>query len=183
MTRRKAVIVPGTIPEATTEVRLRRIDGLDLEPIVYKLMHPEPGETTLGLAEADQDVALYRCFLKLCVLRPAVTIVPTRQLDHVWHTHMLDTAKYRADCAAVFGCFLDHFPYAGLRGEADRHAWRKDFAQTRHLFRSHFGVDIGTAPAASACRAHVDGSDCCVGCIKPPEASTRPRPERSLSAG
>jgi len=168
--------------QSTAEERLRRIDALDLEPIVFKLMHPEPGETALSLARADQDVALYRCFLKLCVLHPDTTIVPTRQLDHVWHTHMLDTAKYRADCDQVFGFFLDHFPYFGFRGEADRRAWQEDFAHTRHLFRQHFGVEIGDQPAASACRNHGDGSECCVGCIRPSGTGARPRPDRSTSA-
>ncbi len=162
--------------EGPAEEGLRRVDALDLEPIVYKLMNPEPGESALSLADADQDVALYRCFLKLCVLRPGVTIVPTRRLDRVWHTHMLDTAKYRADCDEVFGHFMDHFPYAGLRGEEDRRAWREDFARTRRLFREHFGIDIGPEPAASACRNHGDGSDCCVGCTQP--QLDRPRPDR-----
>jgi hypothetical protein len=169
-------------PAATTEERLRRIDALDLEPIAYKLMHPELGELALSLAEADQAVALYRCFLKLCVMRPDVRIVPTRQLDRVWHAHVLDTAKYRADCDRAFGHFMDHFPYAGLRGEDDRRAWRDDFARTRRLFAEHFGEEIGTQPAASACRNHGDGSDCCIGCIKTPAADIRPRPERDSAA-
>jgi len=168
----------GADQVVTTEGRLSRVDALDLDPIIYKLMHPEPGETSLTLARADQDVALYRCFLKLCVLYPCAAIVPTRQLDRVWHTHMLDTAKYRADCDWVFGNFIDHFPYAGLRGEDDRRAWRDDFARTCGLFHEHFGVEIGAEPAASACRVHGDGSDCCVGCVKPAVAGTRPRPER-----
>src|ERR1022692_403185 len=163
---------------ATTEGRLGRVDALDLEPIVYKLMHPEQGETSLTLAQADQDVALYRCFLKLCVLHPGATTVPTRQLDHVWHTHMLDTAKYRADCDWLFGHFMDHFPYAGLRGDDDRRAWLDDFVRTCRLFEEHFGVEIGAQPAASACRVHGDGSDCFVGCVKPAVAGARPRPER-----
>jgi hypothetical protein len=169
--------------DATVGQRLRRVDGLDFEPIVYKLMHPGPGEKALSLAEADQAVALYRRFLKLCVLYPGTAIVPTRQLDHVWHTHMLDTAKYRADCDRMFGHFMDHFPYAGLRSEDDRRAWRKDFAHTRGLFWEHFGIEIGTQPAASACRNHGDGSDCCVGCTKPPSTDPRPRPNRSPAAG
>ena len=168
--------------QVTTGERLRRADELDLDPIVYKLMHPDPGEPPLSLAEADQAVALYRCFLKLCLLCPGSALVPTRQLDQVWHTHMLDTAKYRADCDHVFGRFMDHFPYAGLRGDADRRAWRADFAATRRLFREHFGIDIGTEPAASACRNHVDGADCCVGCGKPATRETRPRPDRRPAA-
>jgi hypothetical protein len=165
------------------EERLCRVDELDLEPIVFKLMHPEPGESGLSLERADRDVALYRCFWQLCVLYPNTTIVPTRELDHVWHTHMLDTARYRADCDRVFGRFLDHFPYAGLRGEDDRRAWRADFAQTRALFQEHFGVEISAQPAASACSNHGDGSDCCVGCVRPPSVDFRPRPFRSVVSG
>jgi hypothetical protein len=166
--------------DAATGDRLRQVDALDLEPIVYKLTNPEPGERGLSLAEADQDVALYRCFLKLCILYPSDPLVPTRRLDRVWHTHMLDTAKYRADCDRVLGHFMDHFPYAGLRGEADRRTWRDDFARTRLLFRTHFGTDIGSEPAASACRNHSDGADCCVGCVRPEPA--RPRPARGMTA-
>jgi hypothetical protein len=117
------------------------------------------------------------------VLYPGTAIVPTRQLDHVWHTHMLDTAKYRTDCDHVFGHFMDHFPYPGLRGQDDRRARRADFAQTRRLLREHFGIEIGDQPAASACRNHGDGSECRIGCIKPPSGDTRPRPERSPAAG
>jgi hypothetical protein len=123
--------VSATTLSVTAGQRLRRVDALDLEPVVYKLLHPEPGETAMGLAVADRDVALYRCFLKLCLLHPGATIVPTRQIDHVWHTHLLDTAKYRTDCDQVFGRFMDHFPYFGFRGQDDRRAWRADFARTR----------------------------------------------------
>jgi len=166
----------------SAEERILRIYELDLEPVVFKLMHPEPGQAPLSLADADQDVALYRCFLKLCVLYPGVALVPTMRLDHVWHAHMLDTAKYRADCEAVLGRFMDHFPYAGLRGEEDRQAWRADFAATRRLFREHLGVDLGDEPAASACRNHGDGSDCCIGCVKPGGPDSRPRPDRGRPA-
>lgn len=166
------------VHEVRMAERLGRVDELDLEPIVYKLVHSEPGEEPLTLTDADQAVALYRYFLKLCVLYPGMMLVPTRQLDRVWHTHMLDTAKYRADCDAMFGQFMDHFPYAGLRGVGDRQAWEEAFAGTCRLFREQFGADIGTQPAASACRNHVDGADCCVGCVKPPLAGDRPRPDR-----
>jgi hypothetical protein len=180
---REPADVTITTHEPTVDQRLLRVDALDLEPIVFKLTHPEPGEARIALPRADHDVWLYRCFLKLCVLYPGSAIVPTRQVDHVWHTHMLDTAMYRADCDQVFGHFLDHFPYAGLRGEDDWHAWRQSFAATRRLFRVHFGAEIGIQAAASACRAHVDGADCLVGCITPTTSSLRPRPERSRQAG
>jgi anti-sigma regulatory factor (Ser/Thr protein kinase) len=155
-----------------------RVDRLDLEPVVFKLVLPDPGEDALTLAEADQDIGLYRCFLKLCVLYPGVSVVPTRAIDRVWHAHMLDTAKYRADCQLVFGEFLDHFPYAGLQGEGDRLTWLSDFARTRTLFREHFRVELGGEPGASVCRSHGGGADCCVGCVASPPGTARPRPER-----
>jgi hypothetical protein len=169
--------MPKAGSESSRE-RWGRIDALDLEPVVYKLMHPDAGEDALSLAQADNDVALYRCFLKLCEAYPGSSVVPTRAIDRVWHAHMLDTAKYRADCDLIFGRFLDHFPYAGMRGEADRAAWLIDFARTRTLFAEHFGVEIGAEAAVSACRCHDDGSDCCVGCVASAGPAARPRPER-----
>jgi hypothetical protein len=168
----------ATPPHATTvEDRLHRIDALDLEPIVFKLTRPDSGEAPLTLTDADQYILLYRCFLKLCLLHPDATIVPSLQIDRVWHTHMLDTAKYRADCQHVFDRFLDHFPYAGLRGEGDRRTWQAAFTRTRDLFRLHFGVELDGS-AASVCRIHADGSDCCVD----PASSIRPRPQRGPAA-
>lgn len=164
-------------PVTAGEEPLRRVDELDLEPVVFKLMHPEPEEAGLSLGDADQAVALYRHFLKLCALYPGMTIVPTRQLDQVWHAHLLDTAKYRDDCERVFGRFLDHFPYAGLRGPEDERAWREQFARTRDLFRRHFGVDVGEEPGVSVCSNHGDGSDCCVGWERD-GGGGRPRPVR-----
>lgn len=63
---------------SSAEEMVRRVDSLDLEPVVFKLVHPEPGDTGLSVAGADQAVALYRGFLKLCALYPGVTLVPTR---------------------------------------------------------------------------------------------------------
>jgi hypothetical protein len=174
--------VADVTPEEVIQEQLCRVDELDLDPVVFKLMHPGPGEAELPLAEADDAVGLYRCFLKLCVLYPAWAIVPTHQLDQVWHTHMLDTAKYRADCDRVFGRFLDHFPYAGLCGEDDRRAWQEHFVRTRNLFLEHFHVEIGTEPAASACSSHDDGADCCIGCVRPAGSGTRPRPVRRAAS-
>jgi hypothetical protein len=74
------------------------IDALDLEPIAFKLMHPEPRQTVMTLAEADQLIALYRAYLKLCAWYPEDDIVPSKEIDQVWHAHILDTGKYAADC-------------------------------------------------------------------------------------
>lgn len=168
---------PGAVVgvEVSSSERLRRADELDLEPIAYKLMHPDLDAAGVSLAAVEHDIALYRCFLKICVLHPEASIVPSKEIDAVWHAHLLDTSKYRADCEFVFGRFMDHFPYAGMRGADDRAAWREGFARTRLLFKKHFGVEVGAEPAASVCRNHGDGSECCVDTAGPRTGNVRPR--------
>jgi hypothetical protein len=129
----------------------QRIDGLDLEPIACKLMHPEPGPAVMTLAGADQLIAVYRCFLKLCAWYPAESIVPSKAIDEVWHAHILDTAKYDQDSRAVFGFFLHHFPYFGLRGADDQTTWQAAYARTRDLYRQHFGTGLSSGQAAPSC--------------------------------
>lgn len=155
-----------------------RIDALDLEPIVYKLMHPHPGEQAMTLADADRRVEAYRRHLKLCAWYPDQPVVPSQLADEAWHAHILDTAKYALDSEAVFGRFMHHFPYFGLRGDDDIAAWRAAAGQTRDLHAVHFGT---VAAAAADCE---DGQLCVpasVECDKRTAsvAEIRPRPDRS----
>jgi hypothetical protein len=169
-----------------------RIDTLDLEPIVVKLIHPEPGQTAMTLAQADQLIAAYRCFLKLCAWYPAEDIVPSKAIDQAWHTHILDTGKYAADSSAVFGYFLHHFPYFGMRGADDVTAWQAAYDRTRDLFGQHFSIDLPAGQASAEC--HNGGSDCKDGvgsicsnreCDKralDTLSDSRPRPDRAAAA-
>lgn len=142
---------------ATDQVATR-IDELDLEPIVFKMMNPDHGEG-LSLEAADRGIARYRAFLKLCAMYPGRSIVPTAEIDHVWHTHILDTAKYRYDCDRIFGHFLDHFPYLGLRGEEDAMHLAAAFMETKELFLRHFGDDLSDG-VMQACGDSCGGSLC-----------------------
>jgi hypothetical protein len=154
------------------------IDALDLEPIAYKLLHPEPGPQAMTLAEADQMIAAYRCHLKLCAWYRDLSVVPSGAADQAWHVHILDTAKYAADCDAVFGFFLHHFPYFGMRGGEDEAAWRVASERTREQSTAHFGT-------ASLAAADCDNGQLCVPqsveCDKRNVgalAAMRPRPDR-----
>lgn len=139
----------------------QRIDALDLEPVTYKLMHPEPGQTAMSLAAADQLITAYRCYLKLCAWYPGEPVVPSKAIDEAWHAHILDTAKYAADTETVFGYFLHHFPYFGLRGPDDEAALSTAYTRTRDLFRQHFGADLpGQQPAGTCNNDGQDGTGC-----------------------
>jgi hypothetical protein len=62
----------------------------------------------------------YRRFLALHLMYPEMAVVPCGMVDEVWHTHILDTFAYAPDCEKVFGFFLHHVPYFGMRGAEGR---------------------------------------------------------------
>lgn len=159
-----------------------RIDALDLDPIAYKMMHPEPGQQAITLADADQRITAYRHFLKLCAWYPGESIVPSKTIDEVWHTHILDTAKYADDSTTVFGHFMHHFPYLGLRGDDDEAALHDAYARTCELFRLHFGIDPATT--ASVCSECSSDGKCgkCTSCSRTGADQSRPRPDRAALA-
>jgi hypothetical protein len=112
--------------------------ALDLSNVRLKLANPDEG---VGLSEPELDLmeAEYRRFLALHTAHPEAEIVPCRIVDAMWHRHILDTRAYAADCDRIFGSFLHHFPYFGLRGEADARALKRAYDDTLQLYRDAFG--------------------------------------------
>ncbi|MDY6940266.1 MAG: hypothetical protein SWY16_21745 [Cyanobacteriota bacterium] len=138
---------------ADTLAFINKLASLDLGPIAYKLMHPEDGRGWTQI-EATSALVQYMRFLLLVFLYPDCTLVPTPEIDRVWHCHILDTAKYAEDTQMLFGRFLHHFPYMGARGEVDLEQLSQSFEQTQKLFERHFHVPISHMqyPIASACK-------------------------------
>jgi len=118
----------------------QRIAQLDLAPIAYQLKHSD-ATREWNEVQIQRAIAQYRQFLYLVVLYPERTLVPTETIDQVWHCHILDTMKYAQDCEQIFGYFVHHFPYFGVRGERDRRNWQDGVQQTQALFEEHFGID------------------------------------------
>jgi len=89
-------------------------------------------------------------------MHPRDKIVPNKLVDAFWHAHILDTMKYAADCEHVFGHFVHHFPYFGLRGEEDARELQDAFATTKQRYENLFGAGFGDSRAdgqASVCDA------------------------------
>ncbi len=121
----------------SNEEFLQRLMKVGFGPIGFKLMNPEEGEG-LTLKEVEAAIEQYRGFLYLYHLYPDRILVPWKEIDRVWHTHILDTAKYREDCQFLFGQFIDHWPYFGMTDAADRAALASAFAETQALYARHF---------------------------------------------
>lgn len=131
------------------------IAALDLEPIKVKLMHRESGEGW-SLDHVNAIEFEYRRFLYLMKRFPNEAAAPLQDIDTFWHYHILDTMKYAADCEAVFGYFLHHFPYIGLRGEDDLAAHARVGERMKELYEDTFGEAY--AKGLSAYSARVAGS-------------------------
>jgi hypothetical protein len=122
------------------DIDMNAINALDLEPIKVKLMHKESGEGwSLDYANAMEFE--YRRFLFIMKTFPHEQAAPLMDVDIFWHYHILDTMKYAVDCDAVFGHFLHHFPYIGLRGEDDEAAHVRIGNRMKELYEETFGED------------------------------------------
>lgn len=136
---------------AKTKEVFDKIDALDLEPIKFKLMNRHTTDCWT-LEECDDTELLLKMYLKLAYLYPESGVVPTEKIDGMWHAWILDTTKYFADCEHIFGYYLHHYPYLGLRGADDEVVLAKSFEQTRALFEEHFGVTLCEEYEAASCR-------------------------------
>jgi hypothetical protein len=116
----------------------KAIADLDLEPIKVKLMHVESGEGW-SLEKVNAVEFEYRRFLYLMKMFPNEQTAPLMDVDIFWHYHILDTMKYFIDCENVFGYYLHHFPYIGLRGEDDEEAHERVGNRMKELYEETFG--------------------------------------------
>lgn len=129
------------------------IQGLDLQMVEMKLQEPDEG---LGWSTGycTQVGLEYRRFLALTRWYPERAIVPSRVVDSYWHYHILDTQAYMADCDRLFGHYLHHYPYFGMRGPADAQALGDAYDETLALYEHHFGAppeDLWAREGAARC--------------------------------
>src|SRR5258705_423349 len=134
------------------------IQALDLDPIKFKLMDPEEGQGW-SREYVDQMAIEYKRFLTLSVRYPDETIAPSKDVDKFWHGHILDTMKYAEDCEKVFGYFLHHFPYFGMRGEEDAAALAQAGEGMARLYAQEFGEPMPQGQAAY-CSAIIEAAYC-----------------------
>lgn len=113
-----------------------KIAAIDLEMVKMKLQDAEEG---LGWSkEQCEDAEVeYKRYLHLCLLH-GKGIVPNKIMDNMWHFHILDTRAYVKNCETVFGHYLHHYPYFGMRGEEDAQNLKNSFEQTKVKYEEAF---------------------------------------------
>ncbi|HYD59429.1 MAG TPA: hypothetical protein VEC35_03700 [Noviherbaspirillum sp.] len=141
----------------TPEQMVEAVFALDLDPIKFKLMDKKEGHGWTR-EEADRHELEYKRFLALVAKYPDAVITPDTNVDKFWHGHILDTMKYAEDCQNVFGYFLHHFPYFGMRDEEDAANLAEASTNTRRLYQQEFGS--ATAGDATYCARATDSAYC-----------------------
>ena len=145
------------------KVGLEKTKQIDLRNVSMKLARAEDGRS-ISPDELRLSVILYKEFLALLYAYQDKTIVPTKQIDTVWHQHILDTRAYAADSESMFGFFLHHYPYFGLNGPEDAQRLMLKFDETCAIWVRHFGH----SPAVKG--SHMKHSACsraCSSCSAP----------------
>ena len=162
----------------STRQMTEAIEALDLGPIKFKLMDPQEGE---GWSRefVEHFETQYKRYLTLVAKYPREAIAPAKEVDRFWHAHILDTRKYIDDCERVFGFYLHHFPYFGLRGADDAAALAGAGERTRELYVAEFGAAPGRTDSAFCSVAReafcsVAGAAICSASTGPVDTRTRP---------
>lgn len=141
-----------TIHNKTPEQMVEAIFALDFEQIKSKLMNKKEGHGWTR-AQADRYEQEYKRFLALQAKYPDESIAPNVNVDKFWHGHILDTMKYAKDCEQIFGYFLHHYPYFGLRGEQDAANQAAAAINMRRLYQQEFGAQAKPGDIAYCGRA------------------------------
>jgi hypothetical protein len=77
----------------------------------------------------------YSKFLKLLKLYPGAMLVPTLNIDLVWHTHQCSASRYENDTRVFTDRFIDHDDKLGTSVLDD------GMEKTKRLFRIRFGQE------------------------------------------
>ncbi|HVX00143.1 MAG TPA: hypothetical protein VHA52_06900 [Candidatus Babeliaceae bacterium] len=84
---------------------LERIEAINLTVVRDRHIHKYGWEEK----RTDEAIANYQLFLFFTQLF-GDPVSPTKDVDEIWHSHLLHTNKYFLDCDKMFGKYLHHMP-------------------------------------------------------------------------
>lgn len=116
------------------------LDQLDLNYIAKAMCAPEYPLPRWQEDDALRCVQLYKNFLYLQKKHLPQPLVPTREIDEVWHNHILYTQQYFRDCEQIFGHYLHHAPASPTEETAKL---VDDYLRTKALYFAEFGEVYG----------------------------------------
>lgn len=114
------------------------IDAMDFSWQKYKMLNDR---FVVGWSQEKLDFVegIYKNFLFLWRKHRNRSLPPPHDVDDFWHGHILHTQRYHNDCIAIFGRYLHHYPYFGMRGDDDREKLESTYIETQRLYKSEYG--------------------------------------------
>lgn len=86
----------------------------------------------------ERSLARYLKWLRLKQLHPHARLAPTRDIDVMWHLHMLAPVAYNRDCRQLFGRTLDHNGGFG-KGAGELPQLQEVFTHTALMWEEAYG--------------------------------------------
>lgn len=117
------------------------IDALDLASITHRLTT----ELKWSKKQAMEACRQYKNYLYLLkkYSDEKYILPPSKEIDEVWHAHILHTEDYQRFCQALFGYFLHHQPYQVENNRLSEQNMEDLFEnQTQKLYCEEFGEYI-----------------------------------------
>ena len=99
------------------------------------------------------ELSRYEKFLLLAQRHPGQPLAPTKNIDEMWHMHMMNPRAYYNDCQRLFGDILDHD--GGFGSNADElPVLQRTFDKTAELWKKEFSepyVSKSEDPRMTSC--------------------------------
>lgn len=125
------------------------VDKWDFSLMRIKMQEPTHAGWDLG--RIDAAIEDYRRYMAITKALDGYQLVPNGEIDRIWHEHILDTRQYATDCLELFGGFLHHYPYFGMRNESDSNNWQSASALSQDFWKQIFGESLYDDTAAMKC--------------------------------
>jgi len=135
------------VDKETLERAYQTIEKWDFTLTKQKLLEPEYAGWTEERANAAE--VGYKRYLAITKALNGFQLVPNGDIDRFWHEHILDTRRYLTDSYELFGGFLHHYPYFGMRGEEDTQKWKDVAKQSEDIWKECFNEPLYSNIVAS----------------------------------
>lgn len=104
--------------------------------------------------DREREAVRYERFLRLAAKHPGKRATPTRQIDEMWHLHMLHPVGYYNDCIRIFGRLFDHDGGFGT-GPGELPVLKAAFRQFAARWAAEYGEPyVATMPSDNAVAAN-----------------------------
>jgi hypothetical protein len=91
-------------------------------------------------AESQASNAVQRYEKLFRLFGKGASVVPTKEIDDVWHLHMLDPISYYASCMAYHGKIIGHNP-ALESSEEEKSNLHSQFLKTAEIWKEAYGEE------------------------------------------